>query len=342
MSGQSRIKYLDVLRLLATFFVVTLHVSCIFLRENTSGYYIAVSYDTLSRWCVPIFVMISGALFIHPSKQISFKEIYTKYIIRLFTVFVVWYLLYRYVFDPIYPIIHSVNHRLPISYEISSSWEPKYHLWFLLMMIGLYMLIPIFREIGHNKKICAYFLILWFCYITCDMLFQQNILRLNILSYLFYDLQIHMVLGYSGYFLLGYYLSQITIGKELYKISWFVFILLLIVTCAVTIYLKNYNFFEYLMPNIILISASLFIIIRYVVEKGRLIKLTYIAEKAQKNLFGIYLLHAFIISIIPPMLKPRGWETIFFVPLVSIVVFAISYLSINLLRKIPYVRYILS
>ena len=342
MQEQGRVVYLDALRFLATISVITLHVSCIFLRDNTLGWYVGIIYDALSRWCVPIFVMISGALFIHSTKQISVKEIYIKYIFRLFSAFVMWYLLYRFLFDPIYPIIHSIHHGLPISYETCSSYEPKYHLWFLLMMIGLYMLIPIFKEIGHNMKVCAYFLILWFCCITCNTLFQENILHQNLLYYFFYNLQIHMVLGYSGYFLLGYYLSQIKLDKGLYQVALGVFILMVIITCIITIRLKDYNFFEYLMPNIILMSASLFMIIRYVIENGRAHKLADFVKKNTQNLFGVYLLHAFIISIIPPILKPKGLESIFLIPIITLSVFTICYYTIKLLRKIPYVNYFYS
>ena len=49
-------------------------------------------YDSIVRWAVPVFTMISGALFL--SKDIPVRKIYSKYIFRIFTAFLFWSLLY--------------------------------------------------------------------------------------------------------------------------------------------------------------------------------------------------------------------------------------------------------
>ena len=342
MGMQNRVLYLDVLRVLAIFSVVMLHVSCVFLRANTVGWYVGNFYDSISRWCVPVFVMISGALFLQPQKEISLKLLYSKYILRLAGAFVVWCLLYVFLFDPVYPIVHNLHHGLPFSYEYDTSFLPKYHLWFLLMLIGIYMLIPIMKEIARNSTVCLYFIILWFVFTTCDMLFHYHILNCEAVSFLFYNLQVKMVLGYSGYFLLGYWLSVVKLDKIIFRVAICIFLLMSAFTFGAATWVVNNTFFEYLMPNIILMSVSVFIIVRYIVENHSSRIYSILIEKTQGKLFGVYLIHAFFISIIPPILKLRGIESVFMIPILSVLVFCFSLLTIKLLQKLPYFRYFCS
>lgn len=51
-------------------------------------------YDSLVRFGVPVFVMISGALFLKPDKDIPVKKLYSKYIFRIVIAFVFWSFIY--------------------------------------------------------------------------------------------------------------------------------------------------------------------------------------------------------------------------------------------------------
>ena len=76
-----RLYYLDFLRVVATFFVILIHVSC----QNWSNplgsfsWQVANFYDGISRFSVPIFVMISGVLFLNTKKNLI-----KHYILRIF------------------------------------------------------------------------------------------------------------------------------------------------------------------------------------------------------------------------------------------------------------------
>lgn len=67
MKRKQRIDYLDYLRLVAIFGVITVHVatSLNFYHQDYAGlnWQILNFWDGLSRFCVPVFIMISGALF---------------------------------------------------------------------------------------------------------------------------------------------------------------------------------------------------------------------------------------------------------------------------------------
>lgn len=92
----NRILYLDILRFIAIFGVVLLHVSDDgFLRGvDTEEWVPSLVYVTLSHWILPMFVMISGALFLNPKKNVSKRDLFTKYILRLVLAYVFWVIAY--------------------------------------------------------------------------------------------------------------------------------------------------------------------------------------------------------------------------------------------------------
>lgn len=68
IQNSSRVIYLDILRIIAAFFIVVLHTAVTSLDSfGTTSWEWNVSnfYDSISRWAVPVFVMISGALFLN-------------------------------------------------------------------------------------------------------------------------------------------------------------------------------------------------------------------------------------------------------------------------------------
>lgn len=86
-----RTVYLDYLRVLATFAVMIIHISSVnWYSTDVNGYdwQVLNFYDSIVRWGVPIFVMISGSIFLN--REIYMKRIYSKNILRLVVAFVVW------------------------------------------------------------------------------------------------------------------------------------------------------------------------------------------------------------------------------------------------------------
>lgn len=78
-SKGNRVIYFDYLRIISVFAVIVLHIS----GQNWNGtdvssfeWNVFNAFDSLTRWCVPVFVMISGALFLdkeQPLKSFSKK-----------------------------------------------------------------------------------------------------------------------------------------------------------------------------------------------------------------------------------------------------------------------------
>ena len=78
---KTHIAYFDVLRVIAILAVIVLHVA-VKPFGNTDVFSftweMANMWEGLVRWGVPVFVMISGALFLDPTREISFHKLYSK------------------------------------------------------------------------------------------------------------------------------------------------------------------------------------------------------------------------------------------------------------------------
>ena len=88
-----RIEYLDYLRVIATMAVVLLHISIQGWGDvdvQSGPWMVYNVWNGLVRWCVPVFVMISGALFLNPKKKVSVYRLWTRNIPRILSAFLFW------------------------------------------------------------------------------------------------------------------------------------------------------------------------------------------------------------------------------------------------------------
>jgi len=208
--------YIDILRVIACFSVIMLHASAqpwYSLPVDSGGFKIANSYDALFRFGVPVFVMISGALFLAPGKKSDVKRLYRHNILRLAILYIFWSCLYGLMdcrgFDPAGISWKDIVREMILG---------RYHLWFLPMIIGIYVLLPVLQVwISHaSKRNIEYFLLLFF---ICQILFEtvRAMIASSIADYVLNLFQPEMVCSYLGYFVLGYYLVHIGIDKKWHK-----------------------------------------------------------------------------------------------------------------------------
>ena len=304
---KTRIAYLDHLRILATFAVVLLHAAASVWGHVPAGsaqWQAYNVYDSLVRWCVPVFVMISGALFLRKD-EIPFKELLYKYILRLVVAFFVWSFVY-YLFDG-----DSILGQLKGLTEsgraarVISIITGHHHLWFLPMMAGLYLCLPILRQIVANPKTARYFLILsavfWgvipelvtlirdFCNVNVVLSFTEAF------NGKVDEMSLNMLLGYPFYFVLGYELSVTELGPKsrrgiyLGGILGFLFtvIMEILLVTGTGAYLGNY--YNYSFASIAIQAVAVFELYKTRAFAGT--GINRIAGKISGLCFGVYLTH---------------------------------------------------
>lgn len=218
-----RIIAFDVMRIISIFAVIMLHFSSqrFSLSFPSTEWEIRNIYDSMVRWGVPVFVMISGALFLDSKKNLNIKRLYTKNILRIICAFLFWSTIYL-----VYDHLAMHQHNVTPGKVISCVVKGPFHLWFLKMLLGLYIMAPILKIIANNKKIEEYFLLLslitvfilpWFF----KLLGFLNVNVYNLINAFYEKMDIKIALGFTGFYMLGHYLKNKTFNPIIRKTIYF-------------------------------------------------------------------------------------------------------------------------
>lgn len=327
-TSPGRVVYLDFLRFFATLGVIFIHVCAEGYWNNLGSYnwYVNVTGGSLVRWSVPVFFMISGALFLNPDKDVTLSNILKKYIPRLALAYIFWWFFYS---------AFCITGDWVLSGEINYKWlKPQTHLWFLPMMMTVYLLIPLLRLITTDEKILRYSLILWAIYIFGSFV---SVIEFKQITNLF---KLNPVIGYAGYFLSGYYLSRISLDRKHRHIIYLLGLCGAVIGVAGNLMISMCKgevddmFLEYLSPHVFLMSIAIFVFVRYNAVRwydktGRL--MNYV----QNDLFGIYLIHIFWLIFINKDYARDMCNQVITLPLITISVFILSLYTTKFIRLIP-------
>ena len=139
---RNHIYYFDWLRVFATIAVVIIHtvagnVSSL-QSDQEFSWLLGNFFETISRWSVPGFVMISGALLLKDQREISYGEFFKKRLSKVAIPFVGWSIIF-YIYGVYYgyfPFSIKEGISLFLNNEITS------HFWFFYMIVGIYLIAP--------------------------------------------------------------------------------------------------------------------------------------------------------------------------------------------------------
>ena len=206
------VKY-DVLRVVASFSIVLLHVSGSYwsvVSINSREFLVMTIYNSITRFAVPVFFMLSGLFLVSPERE---NVAVGKRFLKLLVLFYVWSAFYAFQGAA----VHALSGEF--STEMWAASVQRFifghsHMWFIPLLLGFYILIPIARQICIKKEILQYYLILWIAFrfvlpVLTDT-FHMYTIQARIDS-----LGLDILVGYFGYFLLGYYLNVTNIKKEI-------------------------------------------------------------------------------------------------------------------------------
>lgn len=340
--------YMDYLRVFSIFAMIVLHISTFnfnVVDVNGFDWQVFNLFNSISRWCVPVFVMISGSLFLSatPDKApLSISKIYNKYILRMITAFVVWSVFYCFSVD--YNTIHSLGD------VISRIIHGHFHMWFILMIIGIYMCIPFIEQIAKNRRNVLYYLCLSFifaffiptmmCFVN-DFAGKSVIDTASAINTAIQTMSLNIVLGYTGYFILGHCLNNIEINKKargiIYIMGIIGFLLTVFLNCIVAIKTQQpcEKYGGYFSVTVLLESISVFTYFKYRNYKNE--KLNKLFLRLSKYCFGAYLVHAFVFIQLYLLfnLTSMAFNPLLSILSISMIVFVISFFVSGLFHKIP-------
>lgn len=316
--------YLDVLRLLACFAVILLHYSNSYsYRFGIPTFNIGIQYFTLTRWCVPIFLMISGALLLDKSHEIM--HFYKRRFLRILPPFLFWSL--AYFFLKLYMNKIKINEI----FNLILVKGAEFHFWYVYLILGIILFLPFITDWTEKKNIksLTIFLIIWVYWLMTINQYKEFLIGIH-LTYFG---------GYLGYLILGYYLHIIPSKKYYWVIGLIIFLVGFFYSYYSTIQISyeyqrfNQVLMRYLSWNVLLMSVGIFLI-------AKQLKLPTFSENLIKEMskytFGIYLAHIIVRdTLVKSYFNFLNFEVYSFLLIKSLLVLTFSYIIIKLLSKIP-------
>lgn len=144
-----RLAGLETLRAAAALAVVCLHVAAAELGRQVPGspdWQAANLLDAATRWCVPVFVMITGALLLGRSDPPG--RFIARRLLRLAPPLLFWSLAYTLLGAAIRPGWTPQEGLFALL-----RGAPWYHLWYLFMLPGLYLLTPWLQGLLRARRV---------------------------------------------------------------------------------------------------------------------------------------------------------------------------------------------
>jgi surface polysaccharide O-acyltransferase-like enzyme len=207
---------MDFARVAGMVAVVTAHVFAPAVRfdlsdANSPAWLAAMAISALSRFCVPLFLMISGALLLAPRAGLRPTEFYRRRLHRVGIPLVVWCAFYL--------ALRSLTtdddlSRVQATREVLDGGV-YYHLYFLFVLAGVYALTPFLRVIVLNashRMLVGFAAVL----LALGALDQAAVVLLESEQ----GNAATRFLPYMGYFVGGLLVSQLPLTPRLIRVAW--------------------------------------------------------------------------------------------------------------------------
>ena len=353
------IVWLDVVRFIAMFTVVCCHCTDPFNFYPGTAPNIGeiklwgAIYGSVLRPCVPLFVMITGALLLPVRGDTS--TFYKKRIPRVFYPFLIWSVLYNlfpwitgllglnpqiildffpYAGEEVMQQSFSVSLEyilmIPFNFSILAV-----HMWYIYLLIGLYLYLPVFsawvEKASERAKLM--FLLAWGVTLLLPYYYQfvSNYLW-GTCSWNSFGM-LYAFAGFNGYLLLGHYLKNLewslkktlAIGIPMFAVGYAVTFLGFRHITALPEYTDEMLelFFTYCSLNVVMMTIPVFMLAKKVKVNSERMK------KALANLtvcgFGIYMIHYFFTGPSVVLMRAINMPIGLQIPVAAILAFAVSW-----------------
>lgn len=339
MDRKKNIGYLDILRVSAAFTVVLLHVI------SSSRFHLETALDpatdaalravrVLLNWCVPVFVMITGYIFLGTEKACDYPQV-KKYILRFLGALATFGLGYAVMERIYWEKAFTLRLLLEAVGDVFTGnlWE---HMWYVYEILGIYLILPIlkpFCEKGVRHLVWGCGVTFLFCLLVpCaeDILEKSGMevtiaFRIPLTRYLFY-------LFAGGLFAAAGKTKRKVLPAALWLCLW---------SAALLVFGHlglNTGFLSLPAAGM---TLAVFHLTRLLFENRPVSRWwRHLASAA----WGIYLIHPLFLNVLFKLLKLNpldGWAAVT-VPATAAGVFGLSWGAVWLLKKLPVFRKILA
>ncbi|MGE5294456.1 MAG: acyltransferase [Solirubrobacterales bacterium] len=346
LSSTGRQCWIEVLRTFSCFAIVMLHVASLhfgYHKVSSASWWVCNVFDASTRFAVPVFLMISGALLLDPQRTETLSAFYRKRMSRLLAPCLFWIAFYM--------ALNVVQNTRAFTVQSLGrdllTGQVYYHLWYLFILPGLYLVTPFLRSFLREASSRE---VLWLAFVIYGFSLCEKILRRGLFGSE-QETVFTMFVPFISYYILGSWLTrrrQDSLGSR----RWAIAIPALIAAIVLAVGTLAYWFpsresvyclpYSHLSPLTLAYSVAVFIVFscsdglarRTIDSIGR-----YAFMIAPATL-GIYLIHPFLLYVLHTLLPGRWFATLpaVSIPVFSVVIFVAAFFIVHSVQKVPYVR----
>ena len=336
---------LDILRVAGSFAVVWLHVSGGVLVDTSRGmdfsWWVGNLANAMSYWCVPVFVMVSGALLLSRPLVDNPVVILKHRLARLAVPLVIWTVFYTLL---AWVSSHGViDFRSTLKGILRGMPVTGFHLWYLYMCVGLYTLAPlvcIFIE-AVPRNMVKYTLLIGFLMASIEGVVSLSCGTPVASTFL------GLCVPYTPYFIAGVLLRRLHINSGRTRL-----LLLAAVSCGVLIAVGTAALLPvmnkpwavlhgYLNPLVIVMAICVYMVVTQ--EPASRMCNNRMFQKLVRYVapftLGVYVLHPFCLQVLS-RLEINAWfgTPIIGIPVTTILAFSLSVALGRIIGMLPFIR----
>ena len=326
----------DVMRVSACLAVVLLHLSATIVMQpdqtGTVSWHLANLLDSATRWCVPLFVMLSGALLLDAKKHASPREFWTRRMNRLLPALMFWsivYLVWRAYFWDQPLTLNTIAQDL-------IAGRPYIHLYFLFLIAGLYLVTPFLATAAsslESKQLGQAIVVMAALALGANM---ADFLATSAFT---------LFVPYIAYYFAGLYCVRVLADRPgPYGLLLAGAIVTTTLLTALLVSVKglddrwSFYFYEDFSPTIMVMAVTVFMVL---LRASISPTVQSVAQRLAPWTLGVYVAHPIIVELIrygyhttmPAMFRP-----LYYIPVTFVATVALTFVTVALMQKIPILR----
>lgn len=326
----------DVIRVSACLAVVLLHLAATTVMQpdqlGTVSWHMANLIDSATRWCVPVFVMLSGALLLDEKKHSSPREFWTKRMNRLLPALLFWstvYLAWRAFFW------HQPLTLNTIALDLIAG-RPYIHLYFLFLIAGLYLVTPFLATAATNlesKQLGQAIVVMAALALGANMV---DFLATSAFT---------LFVPYIAYYFAGLYCVRVLANRPApYGMVLAGTILMTTLLTALSVSVNgledrwSFYFYEDFSPTTMVMAVTLFMVL---LRASISPTVQSVAQRLAPWTLGVYVAHPIIVELLRNLYHttmPAMFRPLYYIPITFVATIVLTFAAITLMQKIPLLR----
>jgi len=281
-------------------------------------------YESLTLWAVPAIFLCWGMTALEDRSSLG--ENLLTLVLPCFALLVFWGALYAIVAHLLRGGALTLAGVLG-ALKSAAMGNTHFHLWLIYPLLGLYLVTPVLGRFVTSASRGEVVYLMALCLVFASLLpVGAALWPEHVLVRLLERLQVHLVLGWAGYFVAGWYFKHYVISR----ISEYILYILGVLGLAVTLLAPRLPggsgvWRGYTAPGVALTAIALCVLFRYVLgisdERSRRSAVNALGEYA----FGIYLVHQLWVLVMDWLGIPLlPFAPVLALPVMALILFLLS------------------